>query len=309
MNPDGVFDGIIGHEAVKHVLTRALERPHHGYLLIGPDGAGAHGIAERFVRALTDHPAHLLLASHPDIALLEREPAESGKGMKKEIAVKSARELRTRMFCRPAIAKRVVAYIPEADYLNEEGVNALLKCVEEPPAGAVFVLVSHAIARLPETLQSRLVRLELGRVSTADLSAWLTARYPDISPLERSKALCVAEGRPGYACRYIEDESFRELVHAADTLVASLVTARGGGEAIAAIAESSSRCDSADDPVQEWRKTLQLWESALRRVWQTDQRHAVRIGKAFIVAERAIGSSVSPRLHLEIELVKAFARP
>lgn len=302
MDTNPAFEDVIGHKAAKMALTRALERPQNGYLILGLDGIGGHALAERFVRALQAHPADRPLDVHPDIAVLRRELSDSGKSLKKEIAVKAVRELRARIYERPSVAARVVIYIPEADYLNEEGVNALLKSVEEPPAGAVFVCVAHQASKLPATLQSRLVRIALQRVPSNDIDAWLRAE--GIRDDVRARAIAIAEGRPGIAYRYAHDPLFVEDVEKAEQVIRLLMAANSEGDAFAAIAETASACDAAEDPVTEWRKTLQLWSAALRRHVSEHPERACGIGHAFLAAERAMGGPVSPRIFIELGLVR-----
>jgi hypothetical protein len=302
MNGKDMFQGIIGHEAAKEVLARAVEQPRNGYLLIGPDGVGCRSMAERFVRVLADHPEDRSLSAHPDIIVLEREPTESGAHLKKEISVKAVRELRTRISRRPSVAPRVVAYLPEADHLNEEGVNALLKSVEEPPAGAVFVLVAHQESRIPGTLLSRLVPLRLGRVPDECIAAWLSERA--VRPEDREHAVRYAEGRPGAALRFINDPETRSLAENAGKIADDLIGAKTAGEAMATIAERASACDAAEDPVTEWRKTLQLWEAAIRRHAHVDPVRVHGVAHVLLMAERHLGGPISPRIWIEIGLVR-----
>jgi hypothetical protein len=298
------FHDILGHSAAKEVLGNAIAHPHHGYLIEGPSGVGCHVLAEAFVRALASHPPDRPLAAHPDIAVLAREWNDAGTALKKEIAVKEVRALRTRVSERPVIASRVTAYIPDADFLNEEGVNALLKSVEEPPAGAVFVLVAHRPGNLPATLLSRVQRLSLRRVASDEVRAWLVSG--GVSSALADDAVAVADGRPGMARRFVDDEPYRVRVGDADRVVAAIARAAHPGAAFAAIASEASRCDSADDSVTEWRETLHLWGVALRRRIATDPPGvAAGIGQALIAAERHLGSPISPRIILELGLNRA----
>ncbi len=297
------FDQIIGHSAAKDVLARAVVSPGHGYLISGAPGTGCHALAEAFVRAIASHPPGRPLAAHPDIAILERERNESGS-LKKEIAVREVRALRARVSGRPVQATRVVAYIPDADFLNEEGVNALLKSVEEPPAGAVFVLVAYRPGRLPTTLLSRLRRMTLRRVANAEIAAWLKTKGVD--PAFREAAVLHADGRPGIALRFVEDEAYRARVADADRIIAEIAAARSPGDAFAAIAAEAGICDGADDPVLEWRETLHLWGASLRRRAGTDPpRVCSGIGNALVMAERHLGGPISLRLILELGLNQA----
>ncbi len=295
------FSEVIGHEAAKEVLARAVLSPRHGYLITGPTGVGCHLIAEAFVRALTTHPADRPLAAHPDIIVLARDWNEAGTAMKKEIAVKDVRALRMRIAERPSVATRVVAYLPDADALNEEGVNALLKSIEEPPAGAVFVLVAHRPGRLPATLLSRLQSLALRRVASPDIDAWL--KQKGVEATLRNESILASDGRPGIALRYAEDDGFRSRISDADRVIGLLIAARTPGDVIAAIAPEASLCDGSDDAVTEWRETLHLWGVALRRRMGVDASvRLTGIGHAFLQAERHLGGPISPRLILELGL-------
>lgn len=132
------------------ILEASTRHPAPAYLLYGPPNAGKRVAAEEFICQLLGIDA---LAAHPDLAVLD---VEEGK---KQISVDRVRELKERVSLRPAVAPRVIGYIPHADRLNESGSNALLKVLEEPPAGAVFVLVAEDPSRLPATLRSRVVQV------------------------------------------------------------------------------------------------------------------------------------------------------
>lgn len=302
MGRNDVFRHVVGHDAAKEVLANAIKHPHHGYLFVGLDGAGCHLMAEAFVRALVHHPEDRALTAHPDIAVLAREPSDSGTAMKKDISVRAVRELRMRVSERPSVAERVVAYIPEADHLNEEGVNALLKSVEEPPAGAVFVLVTHQEARIPETLRSRLATLHFGRVPSHEIDAWLEAR--GIPEPDRVQAVALAEGRPGTALRFVEDSDLRVQMEEAGAIMSTFMRTTELGEAVAAMAPRATHCDAADDPVTAWRKTLQLWETDLRRRFEHAPLRAYGISHTLLMAERHLGGPISPRIWIELGLVR-----
>ncbi len=301
MSPD-IFQGIIGHEAAKRILALAVERPHGAYLIVGPDGVGAHMLAERFVRALSDHEPSKPLTSHPDIAVLAREASTDEKAAKSVISVEAVRELRERVARRPVLASRVVIYAPEADRLNEAGVNALLKCMEEPGAGAVFVLVTHDESRLPATLKSRAARLNLSRVPSREIAEWLAVR--GVKAADREQAVEIAEGRPGRALQWLAEPDVRAAVQSAAHLVERFLSSRSAGEAFAALEAEAKRCEASDDPLQAWRDSLGLWNSSLRHAFLSDPSRALHLGQVFAFAERHLGGPVSPRIWLELGLVR-----
>lgn len=294
------FEAILGHDHAKRMLELGVKHPRHGYLITGPDGVGCHAIAKCFIRACVDHPVTQSLSSHPDIAVLERGMTESGSTLRKEIAVKAVRELRMRMSERPVKASHCIAYIPDSDHLNEEGANALLKSVEEPSAGAMFVFVAHDPSSIPATLRSRLVTIELGHVSVNAIEQWLIEK--GVSSFLAQEASRASFGRPGYAWRYLEDESFRDCIIRAEKTVAALLIAMNAGDGFAAIAETAERCDKAEDIVGEWRSALQLWQAVLRSRFQGHEQRCYDLGRIFLIAERRLGGPISPRLWLELGL-------
>jgi DNA polymerase-3 subunit delta' len=305
MSEESVFRGIIGHQAVKDVLTQAIASPKHGYLLVGRDGSGSHLLAEAFVRALIQLPPNRTFASHPDLVCLAHERGEDGARVSKKcIPVDVVREARMRMSGRPTAAPRMVMYVPDAESLNDEGVNALLKVVEEPPAGAVFVFVCRATSRIPATLLSRLIRIELGRVRDEEIRAWLAGQ--GIAPGGIDQAIAIADGCPGRAWRYAHEPEERARIESAREVVRQLCEARDLGSLFAAVAEDAAACDSAEDPVLEWQKTLQLWETILRRSWHVPAKRAQAIGQAFLLANRSLGGPVTPRIWLELGLAQAI---
>jgi DNA polymerase-3 subunit delta' len=298
MSTNDPFSTVIGHDAVKRVLASALAHPHHGYAFVGPDGAGGHLLAESFVRALLGAASDRPLRAHPDCAILEREAAANG-GMKRAISVEAVRALRERMSRSSVGGGLRVAYVPDADALNIEGVNALLKAVEEPSAGAVFVFVVHQESRLPPTLMSRLVRLPLRRVPDRLIRAWLGDR---VSSREADQVLAFAHGRPGLAKRLLDDADLRSRAESAERTVRVLLETTSAGEAFAAIREEAENAEKSEDPVRMWRETIQLWQGALEPFFTTHARRAVHLAHVLIRTYRHIAGPVSPRIWLELGL-------
>ncbi len=162
--------------AIRSELARARASGHvHGaYLFEGAPGTGNSETALWFARLLlckgvgpdaTDpcgacHDCRLLAAgdsgpmarpSHPDLHWVLADGAR--------IKVDAVRELRSALSLVANERGRRVALIPEADKLRAEPANALLKTLEEPPPGAVLILVASSANALPRTLCSRTLRV------------------------------------------------------------------------------------------------------------------------------------------------------
>jgi DNA polymerase-3 subunit delta' len=97
----------------------------------------------------------------------------------------------------------------------QEAPNALLKLLEEPPAGSLFLLTTVEPRLLLATMRSRAVPVRLGRLADADVSAFLKAHLkPALSARELEQRVATAEGSIGLALRNGEDTGkAREAAH------------------------------------------------------------------------------------------------
>jgi DNA polymerase-3 subunit delta' len=186
------------HHESWRTLTEQIERLPHALLLTGEAGIGKLAFARHLAQALLCESPDLaakpcgvcdacrwyLAGNHPDFR--ELSPAsedegdeDEGKAKKKasqHIAIDQVRELNDFVNLSAHRAGRRVTLVQPAETLNAAAANALLKTLEEPPAGAVFILVSDQWRRLLPTIRSRCRRLPLPLPSAPDALAWLEAR-------------------------------------------------------------------------------------------------------------------------------------
>ena len=294
--PEGLAQGFIGHEAIVRILDASLKDPAPAYLLVGPGHLGKRTLAERYVRLLLELPAsdphwH----SHPDLFILE---AVEGKA---QISVEQVRDLRERVSMRPVRAPRLAVYIPAADRLNESGTNALLKVIEEPPAGAVFVLVAEDLGRLPLTVRSRSVVLPFGSVSAQAIADGLQAR--GVNPTEALARAQSSRGRPGLAV------DSQNVTAGGSVFIRQFLQAKNAGVRLSFIEELAKSCDSSEEPVMAWREALLFAMQELSGWFSRDPQRSTVTGLAALTALHAVGTSVSPRLALEACAVSLDADP
>src|SRR5690606_2051176 len=98
---------------------------------------------------------------------------------------------------------RRVALVDAADDLNLPAANALLKLLEEPPADAVLLLVSHRPAGLLPTIRSRCRELRLAPLAPAGLAAALAAAGAVVATDEAGRVAALAGGSVGEALRLL----------------------------------------------------------------------------------------------------------
>ena len=176
-------------------LQELRKRPPHGVLFKGAKGIGKFDLAMNFAQSLLcQHPDEADLAcgkcsschwfeqeSHPDFRLLQPE-ALSLDGEESENPAKSPANRYPSIRC-AALAdffgmsahqggRRVVVIHP-AEAMNTNAANALLKNLEEPPPGLLFILVSHKPQQLLPTILSRCLSFALPAPDAASATRWL----------------------------------------------------------------------------------------------------------------------------------------
>jgi DNA polymerase-3 subunit delta' len=169
------WHGIEGHDEVAAKLRRAVARNRlaSSFLFCGPAGVGKRTFALRFAQALlcqTRSAADLdpcdkcpsctmaLAGTHPDIELVSKPEDKSFLPLKLFIGEDDTRGregLCHWISLKPFLGGRRIAIIDDADLLNAEGANCLLKTLEEPPPGSVLILIGTSPARQLPTIRSR----------------------------------------------------------------------------------------------------------------------------------------------------------
>jgi DNA polymerase-3 subunit delta' len=185
------------------------ERMHHGWLLAGKAGLGKRDFAMAAARELVAEPGvPQPPGEHPDIIVLTYGPKDD-KGEKaqaegkpfelaRSIRIKQIRAMQRRLVTRPTLGSRRAIIIDPADDMEKAAANALLKSLEEPPAGTFFLLVTHRPARLLPTIRSRCRTLRFPVLNDQQLAAMLADEGlpPD------GQAIAAAEGSFGAALRF-----------------------------------------------------------------------------------------------------------
>ena len=224
---------LLGHDEAwrEWRATIGQGRMHHGWILAGRKGMGKATFAAAAARELlaatgsvwTDprnHPDILDLQPLPDSDDEDRKRAE-GKSfkLKRNISVDQVRALQKRLNTRPTLGERRAVIVDAADDLEKGAANALLKSLEEPPAGTMFLLVAHRIGRLQATIRSRCRVLRFPELSEVEVGRVLDAE-PGLPSDARAAALAVAGGSPGAALDFAE----RNLTDAYGTMVRIMQT-------------------------------------------------------------------------------------
>lgn len=283
------FDHFLGNAPIIRMLESLAAHPGHAYLFHGADGLGKRLAARSFASKILhiDNIDHL--PAHPDFIALEREEGS------KELKIKQTREFVSRMTMTSARGGFKVALIPEADRLNEESANALLKSVEEPSGDSVFIFVTEQPDRLPATLRSRLASIAFSPVPLAELSGKFSAEF-----------IRASRGCPGIASRLQADpEAWESRKRDAAALIDIWATQPLGKE-LGEIERLYKRLQSEEDAELAWRAILvELMQVMPERI-AADPVAFSRIGRGLARAWNMIGSSLSPHLALEWSAIEPY---
>jgi DNA polymerase-3 subunit delta' len=203
---------LLGHEEAWREWRAGIGqgRMHHGWILAGRKGMGKATFAHTAARELLalggsawsdplNHPDILDLQPLPESDDEERKRAE-GKPfkVKRSISVEQVRALQKRLNTRPTLGDRRVVIVDSADDLERSAANALLKSLEEPPAGTHFLLVAHRFGRLQATVRSRCRILRFPELGDVEIGGVLDAE-PGLPADTRAAAQAIANGSPGAA--------------------------------------------------------------------------------------------------------------
>jgi DNA polymerase-3 subunit delta' len=146
-----------GQERAVAFLRGAADRPHHAYVLAGPEGSGKSLGARAFAAALLCHRGGCGECRDCRLALIDQHPNEflvEPEG--RDIHVDTIRDaIWTPAYRTAPEPGRKVFVIREADRLSSAAADTLLKVLEEPPAETVFLLLSARAHELPATIWSR----------------------------------------------------------------------------------------------------------------------------------------------------------
>jgi DNA polymerase-3 subunit delta' len=292
--------------ALAEIESMILGRAPHAVLFVGPGSSGKTTLALDLAAGLlcTDpDPAarpcrvcrgcrQVASGNHPDLHRLVPEgpggQIRIGKAGDPEPG--TVRHLIGELALLPAEGGARVVIVEQAHRLNEDAQNALLKILEEPPAGVTIVLCADDEECLLPTVRSRCARVRLGAVGGREIERWLEEL--EIADAPRAARLArLAEGRPGLALAYARSAdaerirgelargildmlsqrraarlaSVREMMKSAAALEAALAASRGSGAAVAeavaapgrgrkgrsAKAAAASTPDTVEDPGAE----------------------------------------------------------
>jgi DNA polymerase-3 subunit delta' len=175
------FKDIVGNERIKRVLQLSLQKGRlpNSLLFAGPEGVGKRRTAFVLAKALCcrsregdscdacntcrliDKAAREGKNHHPDVIEIGPE--------RDVIKIEKMRELKSLAYLRPIMGERRVFLVDQAETLNEEAANSILKVLEEPPSFTHIILITSNLDRILPTIRSRCRLLDFSPICAADI--------------------------------------------------------------------------------------------------------------------------------------------
>ena len=206
-----VWSTLVGQERVIDGLRRAAhgQGMTHAWLFTGPPGSGRSNAAIAFAAALQCERggcgqckdcAMVLAGSHPDVSVTRTDKAI--------ISVNEARELVRASALHPAGNRWQVMVVEDADRLNEQANNALLKAIEEPTARTVWLLCAPTAEDVLTTIRSRSRLVVLATPTAEQVTRFLIERA-GVAESIAAYAARASQGHIGRARALALDEATR----------------------------------------------------------------------------------------------------
>ena len=280
-----MFSKLIGNDEAKNSLRRLLSngRLPGSLLFTGEEGVGKKLFALELAKALNcrnrqgieacdecssckrisrstfppfgnedDDKERLVWSEHADVAM--------ARPYKQIIRIKPIRELDREANYRPFEGAARLFIVEDADYMNEQAANALLKTLEEPEPTTHLVLTTTNPSALPATIRSRCQTIQLAPIAADDIEKFLVENNG--LPKEDAQLLArISRGSLGRALG-ADIDTYRELRDAMLSVLNALVVT-GDREQLLSSAEELAAAKDRD----EYEQLLEVLEVLIRDSW------------------------------------------
>lgn len=264
------FSKIIGQEHIIEYFRNAIsmDKVSHAYILNGPDKSGKMLLAEAFAAALQcekqqEEPCMECRSckqaagrNHPDIIYVTHEKPNT-------LSVEDIRtQLNEDIVLKPYSSSYKIYIVDEAEKMNVQAQNALLKTIEEPPAYAVILLLTTNADGFLPTILSRCVRLDLKPVNDEKIRSFLM-KEKGVPDYQADICVAFAQGNVGKAILLAGSENFSEMKKSAVQLMKRLrdIDLYELSQAVKQITEYKLEINDYFDLMMIWYRDVLLYKA------------------------------------------------
>ncbi len=211
------FTDILAQDHIIDHFQKAIKADHlsHAYIFTGQDGIGKTLLAKEFSKAifcsekeddscnLCNNCVRIENSNHPDIHWIEIE--EKAKFLK----IDNIRDLQHSVKLSPLESSYKIFIIKEADRMNEEASNCLLKTLEEPPPNTIIILIANSLTPVKETIKSRCQIIRFHPIPVHIIEEQLIKRF-DADTSKVGWISRFSSGSLGNAFELLEDDFYEK---------------------------------------------------------------------------------------------------
>ncbi|MFZ1937391.1 MAG: DNA polymerase III subunit [Thermoguttaceae bacterium] len=259
------WHGIEGHDDVVEEFRWAIARGRlaSSFLFAGPAGIGKRTFALKLAQALLCQTrpeaaldpcgacpscAQVAAGTHPDVLMVAKP--EERAFIPQALFIGDDEHRRREGLChdlamKPSLGGRKIAVIDDADYLNAEGANALLKTLEEPPPRSLLILIGTTPAKQLPTIRSRCQLIRFRPLPIETVAALLMSKGFVADASEARRLARYSEGSLQRALELADPGlwSFRDSLY--QKLAEAMLDSAGLARMVAAFVEEAGKEPSA----------------------------------------------------------------
>jgi len=296
---------VIGHAKILDFFDKVIANGNlsHAYCFVGPAQVGKCTVA-KYLAAKLLKVAPEKLSTQPDFTLVKQELNEKTGKTKQNIDIDQIRDLCAALSRYSFLGGYKVALIDEAEKMNANSANALLKTLEEPKGNTLLFLITTDESLLPETIRSRCQMIYFSPVSKDEIKQGLGNEKIEMGKAEEL-ARC-ATGLPGRAREWVSNPDAYEQYKKEVARFLSL-SRKPLYEKIKAVDDLFE--DKTDHIVarERLRSVLNLWLLLLRdQIYQPAgfEKSMLLISQRIQEAIGLLNQNIHPRLAVESVLLE-----
>jgi DNA polymerase III subunit delta' len=301
------WHGIFEHDEAVERFRLALGRGRlaSSFLFAGPAGVGKRTFALKLAQAMLcssrpeaqldpcgvcDSCTQALAGTHPDFEIVGKPkdkafiPLESLVGEREH---RGQEGLCHHIAVKPHLGGRRIAIIDDADYLNIEGANALLKTLEEPPPRSVLILIGTSPAKQLPTIRSRCQLIRFRALPLEVVADLLVSRQLVSDPTEARRLALYSEGSMERAIELADPElwAFRNTLY--ERLAEASLDSLQLGQAVSAFVDAAGK-----EPAARRRRLRQIVAFAVEFYRQLMHVQCGKAGSQDVELQRFVQQAV-----------------